>query len=102
MEETQFGELLRRLRLAAELSQEELAGRAGLSVQAISALERGYRRAPYRHTLDALATALGLDTADRASLIAAAQRRRARRTEEAAETQVALASLPEQANPAPP
>ncbi|MGH2587359.1 MAG: helix-turn-helix transcriptional regulator, partial [Dehalococcoidia bacterium] len=34
-----FGVLLRRLRLAAGLSQEELAERARLSVQAVSALE---------------------------------------------------------------
>ena len=32
-----------------------------MSVQAISALERGYRKAPYRHTIDRLVAALGLD-----------------------------------------
>jgi transcriptional regulator with XRE-family HTH domain len=35
-----FRELLRELRLAAGLSREELAERAGLSVKAIAALER--------------------------------------------------------------
>jgi transcriptional regulator with XRE-family HTH domain len=41
-----FGELLRRYRLAASISQERLAERAGLSVQALSALENGRRRPP--------------------------------------------------------
>jgi transcriptional regulator with XRE-family HTH domain len=36
-----FGALLRRARRAARLSQQALAERAGLSVDAISALERG-------------------------------------------------------------
>ncbi|MFN8513147.1 MAG: tetratricopeptide repeat protein [Thermomicrobiales bacterium] len=76
MEEPRFGELLRRFRLAANLSQGELAARAGLSAYSISALERGYRRAPYRHTLDALARALGLGAADRVALLAAARKRR--------------------------
>ncbi|MCK9825981.1 helix-turn-helix domain-containing protein [Nocardioides cavernae] len=49
--------LLRALREAAGLSQEELAERAGLSPHAISALERGTRTRPYPHTLRSLATA---------------------------------------------
>ena len=36
-----FGELLRRHRLAAGIAQETLAERARLSVETISALERG-------------------------------------------------------------
>lgn len=39
-----FGERLRRLRVAVGLSQEALAERAGLSVEAIGALETGKRR----------------------------------------------------------
>jgi transcriptional regulator with XRE-family HTH domain len=41
-----FGTLLRRYHVAAGLSQESLAERARLSLEGISALERGYRRSP--------------------------------------------------------
>ena len=57
-----FGELLRQYRLAAGLSQEALAERAGLSVQGLSLLENGKRQAPYRSTVALLARALGLST----------------------------------------
>jgi transcriptional regulator with XRE-family HTH domain len=57
---TAFGTLLRRYRLAAGLSQEALAERAGLSAAAISALESGRRTAPRPDTVTLLATALGL------------------------------------------
>src|SRR5256885_1345208 len=63
-----FGALLRRYRLAGGLSQEELAGRAGLSLQAVSALERGVRRAPHRDTVALLAQALALAPDQRATL----------------------------------
>jgi predicted ATPase/DNA-binding XRE family transcriptional regulator len=56
------------------LSQEGLAELAGLSVDAIAALERGRRRAPRAHTLRLLADALHLGTSDRARLTAAARR----------------------------
>ena len=68
---TPFGDLLRRLRSAASLSQEELAERAGLSRRGISDLERGARRAPHPETVRLLANALGLADADRAALLAA-------------------------------
>lgn len=71
-----FAALLRRYRLAAGLSQEELAERAHLSVQAIGALERGIRRAPYRATVDLLAGALGLTAEQREQFRAAVSRRR--------------------------
>jgi predicted ATPase/DNA-binding XRE family transcriptional regulator len=74
---SEFGELLRRFRVAAELSQEELAQRAGLSVRGISDLERGARRAPHPHTVAALAEALGLAAEERRRLLAAGTRRRA-------------------------
>ena len=58
-----FGEHLRRYREAAGLSQEELAERAGVTPNSISALERGQRQRPYPHTVRALADALGLSPA---------------------------------------
>ena len=61
-----FGVLLRRARRAAGLTQEELAGRAGISVDAISVLERGLTRIPHQETLDLLAAALVLEPAERA------------------------------------
>jgi predicted ATPase/transcriptional regulator with XRE-family HTH domain len=63
-----FGERLRRLRIAAGLSQEALAERSGLSVQAIGALETGKRRRPYPHTVAALVGALELTESQRAEL----------------------------------
>jgi len=62
---TPFARRLRRLRLRAKLTQEELAERSGLSVEAISALERGFRRHPRRATLALLADALDLPGSDR-------------------------------------
>jgi predicted ATPase/transcriptional regulator with XRE-family HTH domain len=67
-----FGELLRRLRVGASLTQEGLAERARLSADTIAALERGRRRAPRLSTVGELADALGLDPAARASLARAA------------------------------
>jgi predicted ATPase/DNA-binding XRE family transcriptional regulator len=74
----EFGALLRRLRSAAELSQEELAERARMSVDAIGQLERGRRRAPQRETVDLLLIALRPNDEDRAALLAAAARARVR------------------------
>jgi transcriptional regulator with XRE-family HTH domain len=70
---TPFAVLLRQHRRNARLTQEALAGRAGLSPRGISDLERGLRRAPYRHTVRQLADALELAPADRESLIEAAR-----------------------------
>lgn len=70
---TPFGTLLRRHRQAAALSQGALAELAGLSVQAVGQLERGDRRAPRLETVRLLATALQLDAAARARLLAAAR-----------------------------
>ena len=61
-----FSDLLRQARRNAGLTQEELAERAGLSVRAVSNLERGINRAPHRDTLDMLARALDLSPMDRA------------------------------------
>jgi pimeloyl-ACP methyl ester carboxylesterase/transcriptional regulator with XRE-family HTH domain len=68
-----FGEVLRRLRSAAALSQEELAERAGLSRSGISHLERGLHPTPRLETVRMLADALRLGEADRAALLAAAR-----------------------------
>jgi DNA-binding CsgD family transcriptional regulator/transcriptional regulator with XRE-family HTH domain len=65
-----FGTVLRRFRRRAGLTQERLADRAGLSANAISALERGERRRPYPHTVGALAQALGLTADEHAELAA--------------------------------
>jgi DNA-binding XRE family transcriptional regulator len=46
-EHLSFAVLLRRYRVAARLTQEELAERAALSARAITDLERGVRRFPY-------------------------------------------------------
>jgi transcriptional regulator with XRE-family HTH domain len=69
-----FGALLRDFRLAAGLSQETLAERAGMSAGGISFLERGVRRAPYRDTVAVLATGLGLSAENRQLLETAAAR----------------------------
>jgi len=66
-----FGERLRRLRIVAGLTQEELAARAGVTAKGIAALERGRRRRPYPHTVRALATALGLSDDACADLLGA-------------------------------
>ena len=74
-----FGELLRSYRNSANLSQEELAGRAGLTPQAIGLLERGERRRPHKYTVEMLAEALGLTGQDLARFEAAARRSSVRR-----------------------
>jgi tetratricopeptide (TPR) repeat protein/DNA-binding XRE family transcriptional regulator len=73
-----FGARLRACRQSAVLSQQELAERSGLSVRAISDLERGRTRWPYPGSLHRLADALGLCDEARAEFIAAADRRLAR------------------------
>jgi transcriptional regulator with XRE-family HTH domain len=71
-----FGGLLKGHRLAAGLTQEALAARVALSARAVSDLERGVNRAPYRETVALLAGALRLPAADRAALEATVTRRR--------------------------
>jgi len=55
-----FGQLIRRRRVAAGLTQEELAERTGLSVRAIRDIERGITPKPHRSSVDLLMAALGL------------------------------------------
>lgn len=72
---TPFGALLRGFRQVAGLTQEELAIEAGLSPDAVSALERGHRKRPYPHTVRSLADALGLSEHENAALLAAVPKR---------------------------
>jgi predicted ATPase/DNA-binding XRE family transcriptional regulator len=71
-----FGALLRGHRLAAGLSQEDLAELAQVSARGIGALERGDRRHPYRETVLLLAKALNLSPAAAAEFEAAGARPR--------------------------
>src|SRR5262245_470985 len=68
-----FGAQLKALREAAGFTQEELATVAGLSVHAISALERGQRRRPHIDTVRALAAALDLTGEGRDTLFESAR-----------------------------
>ncbi|HTI39667.1 MAG TPA: helix-turn-helix domain-containing protein [Vicinamibacterales bacterium] len=68
-----FGAQLRALREAAGFTQEELATISGLSVHAISALERGHRRRPHSDTVRALSAALALTDPVRDALLVSAR-----------------------------
>jgi transcriptional regulator with XRE-family HTH domain len=67
----QLATLVRRHRVAAGLSQEVLAERAGISVRGLSDLERGLSRTARLHTLARLADALGLSGEARTELLTA-------------------------------
>ena len=69
-----FGDLLRRRRDSAGLTQEDLAELTDLTPQAISLLERGERRRPQRYTVQKLAEALNLEGRDLAEFESAARR----------------------------
>lgn len=73
LDASSFAEALRRFRLRAGLTQEELAERAELSTHAVSALERGVRRRAQPRTLRALASALRLSPTEQHSFFAAAR-----------------------------
>jgi predicted ATPase/DNA-binding XRE family transcriptional regulator len=68
-----FGAQLKAFREAAGFTQEELATIAGLSVHAVSALERGERRRPHVETVRALSAALDLNGPARDALLASAR-----------------------------
>jgi transcriptional regulator with XRE-family HTH domain len=72
-----FGELLRQCRSASGLTQEELAGRAGLSVRAIAKMEGGATIRPYRRSVQLIADALELHGPEREQLAQAARPRAA-------------------------
>jgi predicted ATPase/uncharacterized protein HemY/DNA-binding XRE family transcriptional regulator len=65
-----FGDLLKRLRLEADLTQEELAERASVSARLISDLEREALHRPRRDTVQLLADALCLRGAARETFVA--------------------------------
>ena len=64
------GEWLRKQRVVAGLTQEDLAERSGVSVRAIADLERGRTRRPYPSSVRALVRALGLPESAGIELVA--------------------------------
>ena len=70
---TRFGRTLRELRRGHGLTLEELAEASGVSVRAISDMERGRSLRPQRGTVTALVQGLKLDEAAHSALLAAAR-----------------------------
>jgi len=70
-----FGQRLKSSRGNAEMTQEDLAEASGVSVRAISDLERGVNETPRKDTTEMLADGLKLTGRDRAEFVAAARRR---------------------------
>lgn len=98
-EVSEIAGLLRSLRAEVRLTQQELADAAGVSVRAVSDLERGVNRTARRATASHMADALGLAGQARATFLAAA---RGRPTWEAARSAVAHAPpVPAQLPPDP-
>lgn len=64
LQRVSLGGLIRHYRAAAGLTQEGLAVRAGLSVRAVSDVERGRTRRPHQQTILVLTQALGLGEAE--------------------------------------
>jgi predicted ATPase/transcriptional regulator with XRE-family HTH domain len=69
-----FGDLLRKFRASANVTQEYLAQQTGLTPQAIGLLERGKRRHPHAYTVQKLAEALELEGQNLTLFEAAARR----------------------------
>ena len=83
-----FGDLLRRFRVAASLTQEALADRCRISPATVAAIEQGRRKAPRLSTVRLIAEALELPAADRELLARAAD-----------DGGTALRPVPDQAEP---
>lgn len=71
---TTFAALVRGCRLAAALTQEELAEKAGLSVRTIQDIERGRALRPHRNTVRLLANGLGVTDDVREVFVRASRR----------------------------
>jgi tetratricopeptide (TPR) repeat protein len=69
----QFGDLLKRHRMAVGLTQHALAERSGMSARGISDLERGVRIVPQKSTVARLVRALPIAALDRLALEVAAK-----------------------------
>ncbi|MEV0424938.1 helix-turn-helix domain-containing protein [Micromonospora sp. NPDC050495] len=89
-----LSELLRGHRLAAGLTQAELAARAGIGVRTVRDLERGRSARPQRTTIDLLADALGLTGDARRAVLAAARPARPGGPDPAGAPDAPAASLP--------
>jgi tetratricopeptide (TPR) repeat protein/transcriptional regulator with XRE-family HTH domain len=98
---TTFGEALRRHRVAAGLTQEELAECAGLSVRGLSYLEKDGRQ-PYRDTVRRLADALGLDESARVAFTTLARQAGGESAEPADELPVRHVAPVRRREPLPP
>ena len=80
-ETNDFGQLLWQHRVLAQLTQEDLAERAGLSARSISDMERGVSHVPRQSTLRLLAAALDLTDDQRLTLEHSLARRRGPRSD---------------------
>src|SRR6185436_14006174 len=94
-DERGFGVLLREYRRAADLTQGELAERAGISVRTISDLESGVAHVPRRETIDLLLRALPLEREQHAALVANLTRRRGPRSIQPSSSSRAHGHMPE-------
>jgi transcriptional regulator with XRE-family HTH domain len=79
VEPPRFGVVLRGQRIANGLTQEEVAAATGLSVRAISNLERGCALTPQSRSLHALLSTVPADEQQRCALHEAARHMRAQR-----------------------
>jgi len=76
LEGASFRVLLKGYRVRADLTQEELAEGSGVSVRAISDMERGIAKSPQRRTIEALAAPLSLTDEELTGLQKAARQGR--------------------------
>ncbi|MBO0731566.1 MAG: helix-turn-helix transcriptional regulator [Acidimicrobiaceae bacterium] len=89
-----IGTWVRQQRLAAGLTQEELAERSGVSVRTISDLERRRTQHPYPRSIRALATSMGMSSTQSDELIAAWRKSQLDERNKPAPTAVAPSAVP--------